>query len=34
MIVASIEELIKVEGIGKELAKKIREVLDAEGLLT
>lgn len=30
MISASIEELMKVEGIGKESAKKIRDVLDAE----
>ena len=30
MMLASIEELMRVEGIGKEFAKKIREVLDAE----
>jgi DNA excision repair protein ERCC-4 len=30
MIVASFDELMKVEGIGKESAKKIRNVLDAE----
>lgn len=30
MMQASIEELLRVEGIGKESAKKIRDVLDAE----
>jgi ERCC4-type nuclease len=30
MISASIDELMKVEGIGKESTKKIRDVLDAE----
>jgi Fanconi anemia group M protein len=30
MMQASIEELMRVEGIGKDSAKKIKDVLDAE----